>query len=251
MLFGDSITQGGWERNGIAARLAHLYARRFDVINRGYSGYNTEWAIPVFEQVFAKQDEQHCVPKVCLLTIWFGANDSTLPSTPQHVPLAKFKANLKHLISAVRSPRSARYSPSTRILLISPPPVNTYQRGADLLSRDPPRELDREFDTTKTYAEAVLEVGEEEGLPVVDCWSTLWEAAGRDERSLSAFLYDGLHLNEAGYEVAYNELIRTIEENYPELCYDTLREVIPRHDELDCDNLWESAKLRSVERPRN
>jgi hypothetical protein len=27
------------------------YARRLDVINRGLSGYNTDWAIPVFEQV--------------------------------------------------------------------------------------------------------------------------------------------------------------------------------------------------------
>ena len=28
-----------------------VYARKLDVLNRGLSGYNTEWAIPVFEQV--------------------------------------------------------------------------------------------------------------------------------------------------------------------------------------------------------
>lgn len=28
-----------------------VYARRLDVLNRGLSGYNTDWAIPVFEQV--------------------------------------------------------------------------------------------------------------------------------------------------------------------------------------------------------
>jgi len=28
-----------------------VYARKLDVINRGLSGFNTEWAIPVFEQV--------------------------------------------------------------------------------------------------------------------------------------------------------------------------------------------------------
>ena len=27
------------------------YCRKLDVINRGLSGFNTEWAIPVFEQV--------------------------------------------------------------------------------------------------------------------------------------------------------------------------------------------------------
>ena len=71
MLFGDSITQGSWELDGIGARLSCwfllgsfrgemgltdlrnlvVYARKLDVINRGLSGYNTEWAIPVFEQV--------------------------------------------------------------------------------------------------------------------------------------------------------------------------------------------------------
>jgi len=51
MLLGDSITQGGWQAGGFAQRLAYVYARKLDVINRGLSGYNTEWAIPVFKQV--------------------------------------------------------------------------------------------------------------------------------------------------------------------------------------------------------
>jgi len=28
-----------------------VYCRKLDVVNRGLSGFNTEWAIPVFEQV--------------------------------------------------------------------------------------------------------------------------------------------------------------------------------------------------------
>lgn len=31
------------------------YVRKFDVINRGLSGYQTDWAIPVFEQVIRRQ----------------------------------------------------------------------------------------------------------------------------------------------------------------------------------------------------
>lgn len=121
----------------------------------------------------------------------------------QHVPLPKFKENLKHLISMVRSKSSAYYSPSTSIILILPPPVNTYQRNADLASRAPPRKPDRKFEITKLYAEAVLEVGAEEGVPTVDAYSRLWEAAGQDEKALSSYLLDGLHLNEAGYQVRY------------------------------------------------
>ncbi|KAI0948531.1 hypothetical protein AcV7_009246 [Taiwanofungus camphoratus] len=51
MLLGDSLTQGGWEPHGIAQRLAYAYNRKLDIINRGMSGYNTDWIIPVFEQV--------------------------------------------------------------------------------------------------------------------------------------------------------------------------------------------------------
>ena len=67
-----------------------IYNRKMDVVNRGFSGYNTEWIIPVFEQVrpthtythpsdaypnvaplqvFATQHEQQHVPRVRLLVI--------------------------------------------------------------------------------------------------------------------------------------------------------------------------------------
>lgn len=153
-------------------------------------------------QVFATQHEQQHVPTVRLLTIWFGANDACLVPSPQHVPLSKFTSNIAQLVHTVTSPTSARYSPKTRIILITPPPVNTFQRGADLASREPPLKLDRDFDVTRQYAEAVKEVATREGVAVVDCWTLLWEAAGKDERALSAYLYDGLHLNGAGYGVS-------------------------------------------------
>ena len=128
-----------------------------------------------------------------LATIWFGANDACLKPSPQHVPLDRFRANLHTLIERVPA--------GAAIVLIAPPPVNTYQRGADLASRDPPKELDRSFEVTKQYAEAVKEVGSEKAVPVVDVWTVLWEAVGKDERKLDQVLSDGLHLNAAGYEV--------------------------------------------------
>jgi len=101
----------------------------------------------------------------------------------------------------ITSPSSPHYSPTTNIILITPPPVNTYQRGGDLQSRNPPQLLDRSFEQTRKYAEAVREVGKQENIPVLDVWSALYDAAGRDERALEQFLWDGLHLNSAGYEV--------------------------------------------------
>lgn len=166
-------------------------------------------------QCFAKQHEQQHVPKVRLLTIWFGANDACIPPSAQHIPLPKFISNLTHLVRMVTSPSSPYYSPSTRIILITPPPVNTYQRAATLQAKNPPMLLDRSFETTRKYAEAVIEIGEKEGIPVIDIWTALFDAAGRDERALSRFLWDGLHLNAAGYEVSFLVLDHSSFGNHP------------------------------------
>ncbi|EAU88240.2 GDSL Lipase/Acylhydrolase [Coprinopsis cinerea okayama7 len=224
MLFGDSITQGSWAPGdtGIGQRLSHVYARKLDVLNRGFSGYNTDWALPVFKQCLAKKDEAANGPKVRVLTIWFGANDACIKPSPQHVPLNKFKANLREMVDLVHSPNSPYYAPHTRIILITPPPVNTHTRKADLESRDPPVELDRLFDVTKEYASAVMEIAREKNVAVVDAWTPLWKGAGEGEKALSKYLPDGLHLNEAGYKVVYEALIKVIAEKYPDVHYEQL-----------------------------
>ncbi|KAG2349588.1 SGNH hydrolase [Suillus weaverae] len=209
MLVGDSLTQRGWEPGGFALLLAERYVRKLDVINRGLAGYQTDWAIPVCEQIFARQHEQHQVPKVDLLTIWYGANDAAPAPNTRHVPRDRYKANLCHLIQMVKLPTSAYYSPETRIILITPPPVNTMQWGKP--------ESPRVFETTRSYAEAVKEVGEKENVPVADIWTQIFDAAGRSEEGCKRYLIDGLHLNSDGYNIVFNAIVDIIERVYPEL----------------------------------
>lgn len=52
VLFGDSITQRSFSVGGWGARLSHHYMRKADVLNRGFSGYNSAWGALA-------------VPKVC------------------------------------------------------------------------------------------------------------------------------------------------------------------------------------------
>ncbi|KAF8452660.1 SGNH hydrolase-type esterase domain-containing protein [Boletus edulis BED1] len=222
LLLGDSLTQGNAERAGLAERLSSVYVRKMDVINRGLSGYQTDWAIPVFEQILAQQHAHRHAPKVQLLTLWFGANDAALPPSTQHVPIARFKSNLVHLVHMVRSPTSAYYSPGTRIVLITPPPVNTSQWTSE-----------RGFEETKQYAEAVREVGGQVGVPVADVWTLVWEGAGRDERGCERFLQDGLHLNAAGYEIVFDAVMKIIEETYPEMHYEKLQTVFVPWSEVN------------------
>jgi lysophospholipase L1-like esterase len=193
--------------------MADVYARRLDVVNRGLSGYNTDWGLRVLRQVchlywpppfhstlpkcLVRRKNEH-TPKIRVITIWFGANDACLKPSPQHVPKDTFVDNLRQMISIIRAADPSR---ETRIILLTPPPVNTYQRGAALAARNPPLACDRKFSTTREYAEAVLAVAAIEHLVVVDIWSAMYEAAEKDEQKLSKFLVDGLHPNEAGYSV--------------------------------------------------
>uniref|UniRef100_A0A0W0F936 SGNH hydrolase-type esterase domain-containing protein n=1 Tax=Moniliophthora roreri TaxID=221103 RepID=A0A0W0F936_MONRR len=236
MLFGDSITQGAWDEGGFVGRQIHIlqdvYARKLDILNRGLSGYNTDWAMPLFKKFLAIQEQQKYTPKVRLLVIWFGANDACIRPSPQHVSITKFISNLKHMVNMVQSPKSEYYLAETKIILVTPPPVNEFQRKEDPESRSPPRELDRLFDTTKEYAEAVKDVAREEEVAVVDIWSALWDASGHEQAQLSRYLNDGLHLNAAGYAVMYDKLMETIGREYPELHPDRLEYVFPRWDEI-------------------
>ncbi|KAG9318860.1 SGNH hydrolase-type esterase domain-containing protein [Chiua virens] len=237
LLFGDSLTQGAWDRSGFAQQLASLYVRKFDVVNRGLSGYQTDWAIPVFEQILAQQHKHRHAPKVQLLTIWFGANDAALPPSTQHVPRDRYKTNLTCLVNMVKSPTSAFYSPDTRVILITPPPVNTHQWTNG-----------RDFEETKLYAAAAKEVGAQVGVPVADAWTEIWEAAGRDEGACEKFLSDGLHLNAAGYEIVLNSITKIVEEEYPEIHHEKLQMVFIPWSDVNAEDPRSSLnKRRAIE----
>ena len=180
-------------------------------------------------------------PRLRLLTIWFGANDACLPGFTQHVPLSRFSENLATMVRAIRTPDSQWYSPETRVLLITPPPVHVPSMEVDLKPT-------RTFDVTKAYAEEVKKVGKAENVPVVDAWTAVWEAAGKSKEAVKEFLTDGLHLGKAGYEVSttsgiiffrlYSDpayavqivsaaLEEAVSQQYPEIYHENLQSVFP------------------------
>ena len=89
VLLGDSLTQYGFGSGGWAARLAHQYQRRADVMNRGFSGYTTRW--------LAAAPSASSVPhaRVLLTTIFLGSNDAAVKGDRHHVPLDEFQENLQ------------------------------------------------------------------------------------------------------------------------------------------------------------
>lgn len=97
LFFGDSITQHGYnvEIDGWVAQLAHWWSRRADIINRGYSGYNSRWGRMIIEPIVTEE-------KPDMIFVFFGANDAVDESVHQFVPLLEYTDNIRSIIRTVR-----------------------------------------------------------------------------------------------------------------------------------------------------
>ncbi|KAK2740078.1 hypothetical protein FQN55_009027 [Onygenales sp. PD_40] len=223
ILFGDSITQGsGNQEKGFAfaPALQQDYIRRFDVINRGFSGYTSEQGVSILPLFFPSPEKE----KVRLMTVFFGANDAVLPGFHQHVPLNVYEDSLTKILT-----HPVVQAHGTKLLLLTPPPVNEYQ----FFTHGPepePVSLQRRAAQTKLYADAARRVGQALNVPVVDIWTAFMTAVGWTEgdplagskeaapnEKLEGLLSDGLHFNPPAYRIMYEEVIKVIRECYPEL----------------------------------
>lgn len=191
------------------------------------AGYNTDNALPAFEAVFATREDREAgrAQPARLITIWFGANDAVIEGLPQHVPLERFRTNLQTLVNRVRCPNSPWYSPQTRIVIVSCPPVCVEDRHAAQIakwkefgSKGVQPWPDRNYANTKKYAMAAIDVAREMGVPGLDVHGLIVKAAGSEKQEdLSRFFYDGLHLNPDGYAVMFEGLKTLILDNWPEM----------------------------------
>ncbi|GMK54412.1 hypothetical protein CspeluHIS016_0109980 [Cutaneotrichosporon spelunceum] len=242
VLFGDSITQA-WSAGSLAQRMNEYYLRRLDVINRGFGGYNTDNALAAFESIWATRKEREAgrAQPTRLITIWFGANDAVVEGGWQHVPLDRFESNLETIVNRVRNPGSRWYSPQTRIVLMSCPPVVVADRHAAQIakwkefgSKGQSPWPDRNPENTKKYAMAAVEVGKKLGVPTLDVYHALCDAAGSEEQGkLARFLYDGLHLNSEGYEVVFEGLKKLILDEWPEMDPESIPMPMPYWADID------------------
>ncbi|KAF8466594.1 SGNH hydrolase-type esterase domain-containing protein [Kalaharituber pfeilii] len=216
-LFGDSITQGAYDQSGgfgFAAALQHDYARKLDIVGRGFSGYNTSNALKILPSIIPPPSHS----KIRLMIIFFGANDAVIEGrTVQHVPLEKYRTNLKKLL---HHPVLQAHSP--KLLLIIPPPICEYKTQEDDRAKER-TEIQRMAHITKHYADTAREVAKSEGIPGVLHGSKEY---ARNEK-LGELLRDGLHFTPVGYQLMFNELMKTIRDNYPELQPDSLPMIFP------------------------
>lgn len=144
--FGDSITKRGYP-----AELAKILG--VEVLNAGVGGNTTTAALRRLSTDVLNQ-------KPTLVVLLFGTNDSRLDAPKVHVPVDRYVANLRQIIE------KCSVLPA-RVILCTLPPINPepyFKRHAT----EPFVAAGGFTQILETYRAAVLSLGHELDLPVVD-----------------------------------------------------------------------------------
>ncbi|CAO2604928.1 Isoamyl acetate-hydrolyzing esterase 1 homolog [Lemmus lemmus] len=195
LLFGDSITQVPTAPSAASARVNQFYFRKCDVLNRGFSGYNTRWAKIILPRLIRKESSME---NPVAVTIFFGANDSSLKgeNPKQHVPLEEYGANLRDMVQYLTSVGI----PQERVILITPPPLHEAAWEKECILKG--WKLNRLNTVVGEYANACLQAARDCGTDVLDLWTLMQ----KDNQDFSSYLSDGLHLSPMGNEFLFLNL---------------------------------------------
>ncbi|GMN41302.1 hypothetical protein TIFTF001_010528 [Ficus carica] len=198
VLFGSSIVQLSFSNGGWGAILSDIYARKADVLLRGYYGWNSRRALQVLDQVFPKD----AAVQPSLVIVYFGGNDSMGSHSSglgPHVPLSEYIENMRKIARHLQS-----LSDCIRIIFLTCPPVDEEKvRGktSEIFS-----ELVRTNELCGQYSEACIKVGEETGVKVID----LFNAFQRRDDWVNACFTDGIHLSAEGSNIVVEEILKVL-----------------------------------------
>jgi lysophospholipase L1-like esterase len=99
------------------------------------------------------------------------------------------------MINVIKDPNSPYHSPETRILLITPPPVEEEARMKHKGFKD------RKSEITAKYAQACVDLANELNVPVLNSWKLMTDKVTTTNMTLNDLLSDGIHFSSLGNEV--------------------------------------------------
>ncbi|KAI1376678.1 SGNH hydrolase [Hypoxylon crocopeplum] len=219
VLFGDSLFQGASQvQDGFSFQgaLQSHCMRYLDVINRGFSGYNTKNALELLPQIFLPPSPSN--PKIEYLLVLLGANDACIdiPTNTQGVPIDRYKENL---IKIITHDHIKAHNP--KILLVTPPPIDEIRITALDLGWGHPQAT-RQAAVSAAYSETARKVAAEiPGVVLIDLQKALMDKAislttdldvsgpslgypGGKRGALEQLLPDGLHMSGEAYKVFFD-----------------------------------------------
>lgn len=219
LLFGDSITEFAFnfqmeeleqDQFVLAAALANAYTRRMDIVQRGFSGYNSRWGLKILPHILENENN------VVLSTIAFGSNDLCLGGH-QKVPEDEFVANTREMVSMMKAK-------GIKVILVGPGLVDQKMFDSKKLE-DVKKGYVRTPERMKLYSDLLRQIADEENVAMVDLNEAFQRVGGDNWREL---LRDGLHLSGKGYKVYFDELMSTIRKSYPDYAPENLEYKLPK-----------------------
>lgn len=177
ILLGDSHL-ARVDKDGVAGLIPRLEKALPDLrlVNMARSGANTITGLELLktEPVSGRAD---------VALVMFGTNDA---ASWKEVPLEQYRANLHEMVSGLRDKTGS-------VILVTPPPVNVEKQA-------PPG---RSNETLAVYSRVVVEEAKAVGVKYLDLFSLL--SGIMKEKDIH--IADGVHLNDAGYEVFFENLL--------------------------------------------
>jgi lysophospholipase L1-like esterase len=182
-----------------------------DVLNRGLADFNTQQFVEAGLPIVTKElASSSFTPMV--ITLWFGLDNAALtdgPTARHQVHVDKYYDNLVHILRTFR-----KQSPGSKILVVSPLVVDDDARQQVLVQRDElSGPIDRTNNLTKAYAAAAAEAASvlrDVAISHLDLYSYLMETYP-NTTGRAALFRDGLHLNEEGHRVVFEQVQTRIE----------------------------------------
>lgn len=209
--------------------------RKLDVLNRGFSGYNTDHCKIILPKIL--EVENQGPSKVKLMALFLGTNDAL--STVQHVPVSRYKENLSSMVQEI-----LKYD--INLIVIGPglhdPKLLPKAYASIGITGDISSCLNN-----KTYSEAAKSVAEQHKVPFLDLWAAFQKKGGWSDEQLAEqsvyideLLSDGIHFTSEGYQTLYKELISTIAKEYPEWAPSNLKMKLALWNTIDPHNIEKS-----------
>jgi len=144
-------------------------------------------------QAIVSSVQQNPQPAPLFMTIFLGANDAVLPPSSAHVPIDRYEQNLRAYVDVVLDEPAFE---GTKIILITPPPINVRAAGPDNLDLGPPfasaaceaarsERGYRTYASKRYYAERVMEIAAQYSARTsrvtgLNLWRILVESGLRD-----------------------------------------------------------------------
>lgn len=222
VLFGDSLTQFSFSpESPWGALIADKLQRKCDVLNRGFSGYNSTWCQIILPHVV----DARLANETVAMVIFLGANDSNLykGNPHQHVPLEDYKNNLLQMINYLHSVGLHK----DHMILVSPPPCDEDKWSTKCLAEG--KIMAKDNWVTGQYAVACQETAEQGGIGYIDLYKYMLA-----QEDWSRYLSDGLHLSPEGSRFLFDKLWPLIEKrtnHLPDLNLPDWKTIDSKHPE--------------------